>query len=102
LGSQAEVDQAGPAVGRDDDVVRLDVAMDHPNPMCGGEGTRHVDCQRHRAGPVLPPARNQLGKRVALNQVHYQIRAATHLADLMHPCDSRVVHAGCQAGLAAE
>lgn len=99
---EAEVDEHRAPVGAHHDVVRLDVPVDQPDPVRGGERVGDRGAQ-HRGGRLVElPSVQHLGQRAALDQLHHQVGAAVDLADGVHPDDARVVDAGQHGGFAAE
>ena len=97
-------------VARDEDVVRLEIAVDDARPMRGREGATdagHDHGQRRRAQHALPS--DALGERLALEVLHRDIRHAfvdavvedLHDVDAAEPCRGLSLdeEAGEEAGL---
>ena len=91
------------AVGLDEDVLRLDVAVDHALLMRDAEGSQDLERNGDR-----PPG---LDRRLAANQVLQRLAFDVLLDDVRHACglrlvvdldDVRVVQARCCAGFALE
>ena len=98
----AEVDQAGPAVGLDHDVVRLDVAVHQPGPVDRRQRIREFQRQRHDPVGGQRPVVQQAGQRPTLDEIHHEVRAPVVPSDLVDPHEVGMVHGGQQRRLAAQ
>jgi hypothetical protein len=98
-----EVEHLHLALGGQEDVARLDVAVDDPRAVGRLErvGDRRHDpgrlARRHRAGAVDPS-----GQALALQQLHDQVRPPVVLAKVKHPGDVGVVEPGRRPRLPAQ
>ena len=101
----AEVGDLGGAVGHDQQVARLDVAVHDAGPVRGVQGAGGLgDDVEHDVGvePAVPL--DDLGQRLAVDQLHDQVRAAERavLAVVEDPGDPGVGERGREARLGAE
>ena len=96
---QPEVDDDRTAVGRHDDVRRLQVAMDHPLAMRGRHRDRHLADER---GGLAGRAGRIAGKRNPRDVSHHQVVQAGHLTHVEHPRQPRMDQPGGLARLAIE
>ena len=103
----AEVGQFGslpaaapPAARADQDVVGLDVAVDHPRRMGVGERRAEVGPQLGDLAVGELPARGEASHVRALDQLGHQVRAAALATELVEGDDARVVEPGRGVGLA--
>ena len=98
---QAEVENLHlPRLG-DEDVRRLDVAMDDALRVRGAE--RFGDLHRQvEHGVELQLRRDALAKRLPLEQLHHDEGLAVVLFDVVNRADVRMVQCGGRARLAAE
>ncbi len=99
---QPEVDQLGPAVLVDHDVVRLDVPVDQPDPVRGGEPASQLRGQPDHPLLGQHAVDQQVGEGATGEVLQHQAGHAVHLADRVHPDHARVVDAGQQGGLTLE
>ncbi len=104
LHGETEVDHVGvEAAGLlacQQDVPRLQVAVDQPRPVGGVNGPRHVPQE-----PDLVLQRQLLGQlpqAAAVDELHGDVGAPLDLADLVDLADVRVVHPRLGPGLAQE
>ena len=103
LAGDAEVGDLGPALGIDQDVLRLDIAVDKLAGMRGGEPAADLD----RVGGGLvegqpSQAIDPLLQRLALDVLEDDVGVAAVLAGVDHGDHVRVRELGHRAGLAAE
>ena len=99
---EAEVGEEG-AVAFDQDVVRLDVAVDDAGGVGGVERFRHLAEQGDRAGRRQRPlAVDRPPQVAAVDQPHRHDQLAVDLARVEDRHHRRVVEAGGEAGLAQE
>jgi hypothetical protein len=100
----AEVDDLDLALGREQHVAGLDVAVDHATRAVGvAQGRRHL--ARDLDGPIgVEPAvgADELGQAVALHVLHDDEVGAVGLAPVVGPDDVGVAQAPRRLGLAAE
>ena len=66
---EAEVEHLDLVIRRDFDVGRLQVAMNHALPMCRVERVDELTRNRHGFAETDRPAREPIGKRLALDQL---------------------------------
>ncbi|MEZ5318299.1 MAG: hypothetical protein R2752_12940 [Vicinamibacterales bacterium] len=99
----AEVEQPRAPIGGEDDVLRLQVAVDHARRVRG------LKCRRHRIGEFEGlagrhrPAREPRGERLALDVLHDDEVARRRIGrDFVHAADTGMVHRGDGAGLAQQ
>ena len=99
----AEVGDLDPAVGPDQDVARLDVAVDEPAGMSGGEGLRDAGPDPGDLPRVERTAPAQDRREVLpVDQLHDDVRAARVLAEVVDGDDVGVAERGRRLGLRAE
>jgi hypothetical protein len=98
---QAEVEQLHAAL-RDHDVARLQIAMDDALPVRAVERRGDVDGDAQRALERQRAARDQAGQRLALEQLHDQIRRRPFAADVVERADVRMIQRRDRARLALE
>jgi hypothetical protein len=106
---QAEVEDLDAAVGIDEDVLRLEVAVDEPLPVRGGEsvGDLHRDVERLPRRQSTLDSRSQ---RLSLEELHDQVGDGDALpavfdrglADVEEGADVRMAERGDRARLAAK
>ena len=106
-GREPEVEHAHAAVGRDLDVRGLQVAVHDALVVRRRERARDLARHAQRLGLRQRPARDPLGERLALDELHHQVvdrRAvpARGLSDLVNDRDPRVAERGEQPRLALE
>lgn len=86
----AEVGDLGPAVARDHDVVRLEVAVDDARVVRARQSVRdlrhQLDPRGHAAAFALP-----LGERLAVDQLHGQEVHVALVAGVVHRHDGRMI-----------
>ena len=99
---QPEIEQLGVAALGDEDVGRLDVAVDDPLAMGGFEriGEFHAKFEDSIGGSA--PAGDQMVQRRALQQFHRHEMAAGVLSDIVNRADVRMIQCRGGAGLALE
>jgi hypothetical protein len=96
---EAEVGHVGPALAAQQDVARLEVAVDHAGAVGGVDGPRDLG----KDGSGLPRRERRRGKRGALDVGHRQEAAAVvGLAELEDGGDVRMMELRGEAGLALE
>ena len=96
-----EVGDQRPALGVDQHVLRLEVAVD--DPVLVGEPRRLEDLADQRRPPARrQPALDQLLERRALDVLHRDVVGAVDLAAVEDADDVRVLEPGRRRGLAAE
>ena len=98
---ETEVEQLD-AVRREEDVGRLEIAMDDAARVQRRQRGQHAEADRHRLRDAHRPALQPLGERLALEQLHGDEQLAGVLADLVDLADVRMVDARRGAGLAPE
>ena len=98
---QTEVEHAGPLVRADDDVVRLEVAMDDLRRMGRGQPASRRDVHPHHVAPPVI-AELPLAQRPAGHELHRQVDLPFVLADLVHVDHVRVGDASQRLRLAAQ
>jgi hypothetical protein len=104
---QAEVDQYRPAhgraVGQQDDVIGLDVAVNDLALVAVLQSLQQLPAQTRGVGRGQRPiARHVLGQVLPLHQVHHQESQAVLLEEVGHGDDAGVVQPGQHRRLAAE
>ena len=90
---QPEIGDLGRALGRQQDVGRLQVAVDDPGLMRHLHGLGQRDHERGRLAGRLRRARESLGQAAPLEQLHREIRAAVMVAHIVDLHDVRVAQA---------
>ena len=98
---QAEIEQLH-AVGREEHVGRLEVAVDDALGMQRRERGQHPEADGHGIGHAQRPAPQALGQRLTLEQLHGDEQLAALLADLIELADVRVVDPRGGPGFAPE
>jgi hypothetical protein len=98
--SDAEIGDLGLAGGGDDDVGRLDVAVDDTLAVRAAQPLQHLQQQRHH-GHRCPLAQNLL-QRPPLHQLHDDRRIAVALHEVVDPHDGGVAAAAGGLHLLAE
>ena len=96
---QAEVDHDRAPLRRHHDVRRLEVAMDHAFTVSRRHRDRHFADQ---CGGLSGRAGRIARERSPRNVAHHQVVHAVDLADVQHPCQTRMDQPGGLAGLAIE
>ncbi len=97
---QAEVQDLGVPVGKDEHVVRLEVTVHDPGPVRRRQCLGHLDCQSQRLlerkGSLLQGRGQRVSLQVLLNDVACR-RIGIRLvhADVVHDRDVRVVQGRC-------
>ena len=99
---EAEIREVGPVGLVDEDVLRLDVAMDEPRCVRGVECRRDRCEQAQRAGGVELARVDEVLQRVAAHVAHREIQAVLGLAGVVDRDDVRVVERRLDLALAAE
>ena len=91
-GGQAEVGEHHPAVGADQHVVRLDVAVQHAGPVRGGQRVQHGEADPgggdRRVGPVLV---DHLVQGAGRHVLHHDPRQVLGVHDVVDPDHVRMV-----------
>jgi hypothetical protein len=91
------------SAGADEDVPRLQVAMNHPHRVCGCERIANLRGDADRATPAHRPlARKQIGERLALEELHHEIVMDAVAKDIAHLHDVGVPDAPNRARFIAE
>jgi hypothetical protein len=72
----AEVEDLDPASGGEQEIGRLEVAMDHPGRVHRRHRRERVPHQRHRARWCQRPTREHRRQRLAVDPLHDHVRAA--------------------------
>jgi hypothetical protein len=100
---ESEVGDLDPAVGCDEDVLGLDVAVHEPGRVSGGEGGEHVvhDRDGFRGGEPAAATKNA-AQRLSGDVLHDEERVATVGALVVDRDDVRVVERGSGSRLAGE
>ena len=99
----SEVGELDPAVGADEDVARLDVAVHHARGMRRGQPVGHVATDRgnlHRQERPLRP--HDGGQGVRRQVLHHQPRPVLVDDDVEHADDVRMLQTGADAALPLE
>ena len=99
---ETEVEHFGAAVARDDDVGRLDVAMDDAVRVRDGKGRCDLDGIIQSRGNRQGPLGEQPVERRAVHQLHRDERRSGILADLVDRDDVGMVQCGRRLRLANE
>jgi hypothetical protein len=100
---QSEIGDVGGAVGVEQHVAGLDVAMDHPASEEGVEAVGDLLAHRHdRLAAERPFALQLVPERAALDEALYEVGNALVLADVEHRHDVRVLDLLGDRGLAHE
>ena len=90
-----------PAPG-DEDVRRLDVAVQDPVSMRGVEGVGHLHGDVEQGTELEGPAVQSLVERLALEQLHGQVALSGFFVKAVHGADVRVIERGGRARLTPE
>ena len=98
---QAEVEQLD-AMRRDEDVRRLEIAVDDASGMERGQRRQHARADRRRPRHAQRPLDHEVGQGVALEQLHRDEELALVLADLVDLADVGMADAGGRPRLAPE
>jgi hypothetical protein len=93
----AEVEDLDAAIGPEKHVIGLEVTMDDPASVSGGETTGDVYRDGNRLVDRQTSVRETCPKRVALEALRDQERRTAVLADVVHREDVRVVEGPCQS-----
>ena len=100
---QSEIGDLHRPVRRDQDVLGLDVAMDQPGPVCGGQGSQcrfqHAERQGDRQRTTFV---EQLTQGAALDQFHHQEYVSVIAALVVDGHQPGVTEPGHRAGLQLE
>jgi hypothetical protein len=95
-GGQPEVDHAGDAVGRDENVVRLDIAVYQAGPVRGRQRLGDLHADGHHPLLVHGSGGDQVRQPLPGDQVHHQIRSAVDQPHVVHVGDAGMIHTGQQ------
>ena len=87
---QAEVEDFGLAVARDEDVLRLEVAVDDPLRVGGGKPIGNVRRQLNRLSPGQQPPPDSRPQALALQQLDHGDGLVVHDRELMDGHDVRM------------
>ena len=98
----AEVEHLGLAAAGDEQVGRLDVAMDDGGAVRGVERIGDLDAEVEQVVERQRAARDALLERLALEQLHHHEVLALLFADVVKDADVRVTQARDDAGFAEE
>ncbi len=98
----AEIEHLDGAVGGDEQVGRLDVAMHHALAMRGIEGAGEVAAEGEHLVDGHRSARQPRRQRLAVEQLHHHELPALVLADVVERADVGVVQRRDDAGFALE
>ena len=99
---QAEVGDLGRAVGGEQDVGRLEVAVDDPPVVRGLHPPREQDDHLHRLARRPGALAEPLGQAAPLDELQGEVREPGVLADLVDLDDARVLELGDRLGLGPE
>ena len=99
---QAKVENLDASVSRDEQIVRLDVAMDDPALVSGGQAVRDLDAVVDRRARRQGPAVQVVAKRFAFEQLGHDERSAFVHADIVNRKNIGMIQAGGCAGLTFE
>ena len=99
---QAEVEQLHLAVAGQLDVGGLQVAVHDPSLVGGLEAQGDLARQRDRLRRRDRPARDAVGERLALDELHHDVVDVAGRADVVERADVRVLDGGDRARLARE
>ena len=101
-GGQTEVENLRVALGRDDDVGRLDVAVDDALGVRVGERVGNLHGEIDRAARIQRPPGDRRCQRLARHELEHEKQLALILADLVQRGDVRVRERGGGARLLQE
>jgi hypothetical protein len=98
---ESEIGEHHPAVDAHQHVVRLDVAVQHARPVCGGQGVQHVEADpggldRHERAVL----RDHLMQGAGGDVLHHDPRQVVGVHHVVDPHDVRVIQASGAPGLA--
>jgi hypothetical protein len=99
---QPEIGNLGRAVASQQDVGRLQVAMNDPALVRHLHGLGQRGQERGRLAGRLGRARQLLGQAAPLDKLHGKVRPAFDVARVVHLHDVRVLQAGERRGLPAK
>ena len=99
---QAEVGDLGRAVGGEQDVGRLEVAVDDPPVVRGLHPSRKQGDHPHRLARRPGALAEPLGQATTLDELQGEVRKPGVLADLVDLDDARVLELGDRPGLGPE
>ena len=99
---QAEIEDAQPPAGRDDDVARFQVAVNDAGVVRGPDGVRDLEREFDGVPDRQPAARNQVAERQPVHELHDDEVRAFVRRDVIHRDDVRVVERRGGTGLAEE
>ena len=97
---EAEVQDLG-TVRRQEDVGGLEIAVDHPLAVGGGERVGQRQARVDERRNVHRPERQALVERLAVEQLHHQVRHG-RVADVVDRADPGMILRGDRLGLALE
>ena len=98
---QAEVEQLH-AVRREEDVGRLEVAVDHAASVQRRERGQNSETDWHRCGEAQRAPPHPVGQRLAFEELHRDEQLASVLADFVDLADVRMIDARRGPGFAPE
>src|SRR5207244_838075 len=87
---------------RDEDVGRLDVPMHDPLCMRGVQRVCNLDAPLQEFSGIERAAANPMPERMALQELHHDVRLAFVLANIVNGANVRMIQGGGGAGLTAE
>ncbi len=99
---QAEIEDFGVAAGGDEDVGRLDVAMDDALFVRGVERVGDFDAERQQQSERQGLFRDAVLEGLALQKLHRDEIAAVVLGNVVNRADARMIQRGSGAGFAPE
>ena len=87
---------------REHDVRGLEIAMRDAQPMGFVQSIRDLDAVLHRVGDGQRSARDAIGERLALDELHDDVGPIGDASDVVHGADVRMIQARDDPGLALE
>jgi hypothetical protein len=86
----------------DEQIRRLDVAVDDPGTVCGLERVGNLDRERQQHVDLERAPGDAMLQRHPVEKLHHEERAAVLLADIVDGADVGVIQRRCGLRLAAE
>ncbi len=99
---QSEIQYPGRTLNRDEDVCRLDVAMNNSLLIRGIQRARNLDCQVQEFCRLQGLAGDAMLQGIALEILHHNERLAMVFADFVDGADVRMVEGGSSPSFALE